>query len=1071
MSSDLEEYDVAIANIHDLWMRPLEICIYSYIMYQEIGLSIIPGLLFLLSFIPLQAWSGKMTTHYYATTSDTTDSRVKIMNEIIQGIQVIKMYAWEKSFAILIAKIRIKEMLGFKAVSNIQAILAATHFVSTISIFLSIMSYIYFGGTLGARKVFFISCFFNILNDGMIEDWPQSIIFCTHIYVSSKRILEFLLEGEVKENISNRQTNSDAKEKSVNFNKLSARWETNTETTLPHLKNIDVNIKQGSLVGVIGQVGSGKSTLLNVILGEVPITNGNLTINGKLSYTSQEPWVFEGSVRDNIVFVDEYDPVRYAQVVKACALLQDFKMFANGDQTLIGERGVTLSGGQKARISLARAVYRQADIYLFDDPLSAVDTEVGRHIFEKCIVEFLHDKIRILVTHQLQYLKDVEQVILLNSGQIEDQGPYSSIRKTNSFLKNLVSVEETKDDQKPEFQKQTSVLDKVEEHEVQEKVKEVKQGSRGWSAYSFYFEAFGNPYFVGAVFALIVLNKLTLTSVDYYLSRWVNWEQEISFNGTSTSEESTALRSKLILNYGFILLLALCVFLARTLGFFSMCLKIAYNIHDKLFNQICRASMHFFNTNTSGNILNSFARDVYVVDCCLPETYINVLTFLVDITALVVLVSIANPYLLIPAIFLMTVLCGMRQLYIRSSQDMKRIESSTRSPTFSMTNETFQGLTTIRAFNAEKSLQRIFHEDLDENSNAWFMFTSSNRAFALWIDLICVLYIFVVTFSFLIFKDNYKSGDVGLAILHCLSIIGSTQYNIRQTATLENQMTSVEKIMDYCKVAIEEGGNKKKSVDKKWPEKGEIDFVNLSLKYSIEGERILKNLNFRIKSQEKIGIVGRTGAGKSSLIQALFRLAVNEGTITIDNIDISELSLEDLRKKISIIPQDPVLFSGTLRYNLDPFCNHKDEELWMVLKQVELQDYVSSLPSELSCEMQNGGSNFSMGQRQLVCLARALLSKNKILILDEATANVDPETDKLIQSTIRSEFKNCTVLTIAHRLNTIMDSDRVLVMSGGEAVEFGSPVELLDLESGVFRQLVDQTGTSNAKILNTIARS
>lgn len=405
----------------------------------------------------------------------------------------------------------------------------------------------------------------------------------------------------------------------------------------------------------------------------------------------------------------------------------------------------------------------------------------------------------------------------------------------------------------------------------------------------------------------------------------------------------------------------------------------------------------------------------------------------------------------------MSILTGMRQLYIKTSQDLKRIESSSKSPASSMTNETFQGLTTIRAFDAEKSLQRIFHEYLDENSNAWFMFASSSRAFAVWIDFICLLYVCTVTFSFLLFKDNYQSGDVGLAIVQCLSIVGCTQYKIRQTATLENQMTSVEKIMNYCRVPIEENDGSKKKVKSDWPDKGEIEFTDLSLKYSADSENVLRRLNFKIRSREKFGIVGRTGAGKSSLIQALFRLAINEGTITIDDVDISEISLEDLRRKISIIPQDPVLFSGTLRYSLDPLGRHIDEDLWKVLKQVELQEFVSSLSGQLYCEMQNGGSNFSMGQRQLVCLARALLCKNKVLILDEATANVDPETDKLIQTTIRREFENCTVLTIAHRLNTIMDSDRVLVMRNGEGVEFGSPMELLERENGVFRHMVKES--------------
>uniref|UniRef100_T1GI51 ABC transmembrane type-1 domain-containing protein n=1 Tax=Megaselia scalaris TaxID=36166 RepID=T1GI51_MEGSC len=917
MSSDLEEYDVAIANIHDLWMRPLEVCIYGYIMSQEVGFAATSiGLLFLLMFIPLQAWCGKMTTHYYATTSDITDWRVKIMNEIFQGIQVIKMYVWEKSFAKLIAKIRIKEMAGFKAVSNIMTMLAGTHFVSTISVFLSIMTYIYFGGTLSARKVFFISSFFNILNEGMIEDWPQSIIFCTHLYVSSKRVTEFLLEGEFsskEETNSKRKVNENTKEKRLIFNNVSARWGTNTETTTPHLKNIDLTITDGCMVGVIGQVGSGKTTLLNCILGEVPIVEGSVIVDGKI--TSQEPWIIEGSIKDNIVFVDEYDSVRYAEVVKACSLLKDLKIFPNGDETLIGERGVTLSGGQKARINLARAVYRQADIYLLDDPLSAVDTEVGRHIFDQCITKLLKGKITVLVTHQHQYLKNVEQILVLNSGIIENQGSYQSIQKTSSFLKRLDSVDDLddlKDNQKPELQNQKSVsLNELEQHESQEKVKNLKKGIVSWDCYSFYFGALRNPIFVASVFFLIVLNKLTMTSVDYYL---VNWEQEMAANDTSPATESTSIRLQLIVNYGLILMVALIVFLAKTLGFFSMCLKIAYNMHDMFFNRISRASMYFFNTNNSGNL--------QIVSLEMSMLWI----FLVDFVGLLAIVSMANPYLLIPATFIMFVLYGMRTLYTKGSQDMKRIESASRSPIFSMTNETFQGLTTIRAFGAEKSLRKIFHEYLDDNSSAWFMFASSTRAFALWVDMICVLYIFIVTFSFLIFKDNYQSGDVGLAILHCLSIIGSTQYNIRQTVTLENQMTSVEKIMDYCKVPEEENANlEKKTVNSTWPKNGGIKFKNFSMKYSEIGSHILKNINIEIKPMEKVGIVGRTGAGKSSLIQALFRLAVNKGIVEIDNVDISELALEDLRSKISIIPQDPVLFSGTLKYNLDPFDNYKDD--------------------------------------------------------------------------------------------------------------------------------------------------
>lgn len=518
MSSDFDEYDVAIANIDDIWMRPLEVCIYGYIMYQEVGFACVVGILFLLSFIPLQIWCGKMSTYYYAVNSDITDSRIKIMNEIIQGIHVIKMYAWEKSFANLVDKIRIKEMDGFKAMYNIHTILSATNCVSTISVFLSIMTYIYFGGTLNARKVFFISCFFNTLKEGMIIDWPESVMFCTHLYVSSQRISNLLLEGNKSTNLK-RQVYSESVNKCLHFNNVSARWETNSESTVPHLKNLNLKIESGSLLGVIGQVGSGKSTLLNLILGEIPITEGILTVNGTISYASQEPWIFEGTIRENIVFVDEYNPLRYSEVVGACALLKDFQMFSKGDETQIGERGVTLSGGQKARISLARALYRQADIYLLDDPLSAVDTEVGRHIYKECLEKFLNGKIRILVTHQHQYLKNVEKIIIINNGVIVNEGSYEIIHKTNSFLRHSESVDNSKDKCR-DFQKQQSTINEIDNQEIPRNIPSKRKGGFNWESNFFYFGALGNPYIVGGLVLLMIVNKFTLTSVDLCLSKW-----------------------------------------------------------------------------------------------------------------------------------------------------------------------------------------------------------------------------------------------------------------------------------------------------------------------------------------------------------------------------------------------------------------------------------------------------------------------------------------------------------------------------------------------------------------------
>ncbi|KAL5288615.1 ABCC4.2 family protein [Megaselia abdita] len=1075
MSSSLDNFE-SIGNLTDLFMKPLELVIFGYIMYLELGIPAIIGIAFLLLFIPLQIWCGKMTTHHFNATEDICDKRIKLMNEVIQGIQVIKMYAWEKSFAKIISKLRIEEVVGFKKLGIIQTILFSTRFVSTVSIFLTIISFIYFGGILTARKVFFISSFFNIINHGMIEEWPISVIFLTLMGVSSKRIEEFLLTDESSQKVkeeqeSRRIVNEDSLEKSIYLEKLSSKWNSDMETTKPDLKELNIRITENQIVGVIGEVGSGKSTFLDTLLGEVPIVNGKLAINGKISYASQQPWVFEGTIRDNIVFTSEYDSVKYAEVVKACALLPDFKMLANGDQTVVGERGITLSGGQKARISLARAVYREADIYLLDDPLSAVDTEVGKHIFDECINKYLTGKIRILVTHQLQYLKSVDHLILLNGGEIEDQGPYNMVKKGHIFFKTLKSVEEQHGVCKSEQERDVDDCETRTESDEEDEDEEDDEDEKAvvWSSYVYYFKAFGNPLLAAAIMFSFVISDLLITSVDYYLSRWVDWEQEVALNTTNT-ENHIETRTNLIFNYGLIITVGLFVFVLRTTGIFYMGLEIALNLHNRMFSRITRATMNFFNTNLSGTILKRFAGDIRTLDYGLSDTIMFCTNFLVEIIGLFIIMAITNPIILIPAVSTLAILFVLRHYYMKSSKDIQDIASEAESPIYSLTNETFQGLTTIRAFKAENDLEGLFHDCLDNSTNSWFMSTSATTAFGVWTDFICVLYVFFVVFGFLFFKDNYTSGDVGLAILHCIVFIGPMQYNLRDTASLSKDMTSVVRIMKYCQVDIEEDDEKmKKKTPVNFPEKGRIEIDNLNMKYSKEGGFVLKNISLEIMSGEKLGVVGRTGAGKSSLIQAIFRLAINEGSIKIDDIETSDIPLEDLRKSISIIPQDPVLFSGTLRYNLDPFDNYSEDEMWDALKQVELKDHVSSLPQELESKILSGGSNFSMGQRQLLCLARALLSKNKILILDEATANVDPKTDRLIQTTIRTEFKDCTVITIAHRLNTIMDSDRVLVMSGGQISEIGSPRDLLRRD-GAFRQLVDQTGTSNARVLEDLVR-
>ncbi|EDX04221.1 GD22416 [Drosophila simulans] len=516
-----------------------------------------------------------------------------------------------------------------------------------------------------------------------------------------------------------------------------------------------------------------------------------------------------------------------------------------------------------------------------------------------------------------------------------------------------------------------------------------------------------------------------------------------------------------------ITVLTILVTVARSFLFFNLAMKASIRLHNSMFRGITRAAMYFFNTNPSGRILNRFSKDMGQVDEILPAVMMDVIQIFLALAGIVIVIAVVNPLFLIPTVVLGIIFYQLRTFYLKTSRDVKRMEAITRSPVYSHLAASLTGLSTIRAFGAQRVLEAEFDNYQDMHSSAFYMFISTSRAFGYWLDCFCVIYIAIITLSFFIFPPA-NGGDA-------MGMTGMVQWGMRQSAELENTMTAVERVVEYEDIepegALEAPADKKPP--KSWPEQGKIVFDELSLRYTPDpkSENVLKSLSFVIKPKEKVGIVGRTGAGKSSLINALFRLSYNDGSVLIDKRDTSEMGLHDLRSKISIIPQEPVLFSGTMRYNLDPFDEYSDEKLWRSLEEVKLKEVVADLPSGLQSKITEGGTNFSVGQRQLVCLARAILRENRILVMDEATANVDPQTDGLIQTTIRNKFKECTVLTIAHRLHTIMDSDKVLVMDAGRAVEFGTPYELLTLaDSKVFHGMVKQTGHATYESLLKIAQ-
>ncbi|XP_043642473.1 probable multidrug resistance-associated protein lethal(2)03659 [Drosophila teissieri] len=1117
ISNDLGRMDTFLQFTHYLWLAPLQTLLVTYFMYQAIGIAAVFGMTFMLLFIPLQMYLGNKISELRLKTALRTDKRMRIMTEIIAGIQVIKMYAWELPFEKLVAHARHKEVNAIRHVAFAKCLLFSfNRFLTPVSIFLSLVGYVLLGRFLTAEVAFLITAYYNVVRTNMTVYFSLGMTQTAETLVSIKRVQTFLLSGEVEAPGEKVVANGaedvlqEASEKllempmligtpekpqhhsedRISISELTAKWVTSGSPDYT-LSGVNLQVSAGTLLAIVGHTGSGKSSLIQAILGELRAESGEIEVTGSISYAAQEPWLFSGTVRQNILFGQPMDRRRYDLVVRKCALERDFELLPLKDKTILADRGASLSGGQKARISLARSVYRDASIYLLDDPLSAVDSNVARRLFEDCLRGYLRDKTVILVTNQLQFLQQADQIVIMEKGQVRAVGTYESLHKSGvdfgSVLVDPVDHNEPAEDRSiissVTDQRRSSVKSVLSNAEScpedlqEEQVINLDRqhvDRNGLGVYIDYFRAGGGFLSFSVIMSFFVCSQGLASLGDYFLSPWVSGNDiKVAHNDTTYSRD-VDIEVHAAYIFMLITVLSIIVTIKRSFLFFNLAMKASTQLHNSMFRGMSRASMYFFNTNPAGGILNRFSKDMGQVDEMLPSIMMTVIQEFLLISGNIIVISIVNPLFLIPALAFGVVIYYLRSFYLKTSRDVKRLEASTRSPVYSHFASSLTGLTTIRAFGAGSILEAEFDSYQDMHSSASYMFISTSRAFAYWMDTFCVLYIVIVTLAFFIFPPS-SAADVGLAITQAMGLTSTVQWAVRQSTELENTMISVERVIDYEE--IEPEGALEAPTDEKppesWPEHGRIEFDHLSLRYKPheKTESVLKSLSFVIKPKEKVGIVGRTGAGKSSLINALFRLSYNDGSVLIDDRDTSDMGLHDLRSKISIIPQEPVLFSGTVRHNLDPFDEYSDERLWCALEEVELKDVVSSVATGLETKITEGGSNFSVGQRQLVCLARAILRDNRILVMDEATANVDPQTDALIQATIRNKFRECTVLTVAHRLHTIMDSDRVLVMDAGRVVEFATPFELLTAkDTNVFHDLVKQTGQATYDALLKISQ-
>ncbi|CAH1980241.1 unnamed protein product [Acanthoscelides obtectus] len=945
LSNDVSRFDACTSMFHHLWVGPVEILIVMYLTYYYMGYTALVGTLFLLFFIPVQSYMGKLISKFRLRTALRTDQRVRLMNEVISGIQVIKMYTWEEAFAKAVELVRRNEMTCIKSASYIRAIsMSCGLILNRTAIYLCILVYVLTGSVLTSSYVYTMTTFFRLLNS-VTMFFPQAITSSCEVYVSVKRIEKFLLYEEIEPRFREDQRLSDDEKSHIGINLKNASIKWRKDATDYILENITMEAGSRRLTVIVGSVGSGKTTLLHVFLKELYPVEGTARILGTVSYASQEPWLFGASIRQNILFGQKYIKSKYDEVVRVCALERDFELLAHGDHTLIGERGVSLSGGQRARVNLARAVYKEADIYLLDDPLSAVDTHVGKHLFEKCICGYLGSKCVILVTHQLQYLKRANSIYMLEDGKIKASGSYSDIKASGTIFTRLASQIEDED----EVRRKSAVPKEKEEHEVQVLEKEAKaSGNVPWSVYRDFLNAGGGTMNVVILILGFVLSQSSDSIAEYFVTWWVNIEQVRSSNASTPTALTVSLNDsdsrptiedpyadwwlrplfsdseKAIAYYSALCISIVVLTLARSIYFYNWCLTASTTLHKYMMDNIVYSSMLFFSKNPSGRILNRFSKDIGSLDEMLPYTLLDTVQIGVRVVAISIVIGSLSYWIVIPSIVIVVLFYILRTVYLQTSRDVKRIESITRSPIFTHLSTSLQGLTTIRALKAEQTLTKEFDIYQNKNTAAYFMFLGASRTFGFWLDAICVLYVAAAIFILLFVKSETFGGNIGLALTQAMGITGMFQWGMRQWSELENQMTSVQRVQEYA-VLKQEADEGKYQPPTEWPDKGKVEFDNMSLQYSPNEPFILKKVTIVVQPREKVGIVGRTGAGKSSLIQALFRLAHVEGRILIDNIDTKTIPLKRLRSSISIIPQEPVLFSGTFRRNLDPFDEYKDE--------------------------------------------------------------------------------------------------------------------------------------------------
>eukprot|EP01083_Nonionella_stella_P253748 872873_1 len=1087
MSDDIQKFEDFFVNLVEcVGSVFLIIALVYFTVVHMVFILVGFGLLLLL--IPLFVSTAPIFAKYKAHILSHTDTRLRLIKEALNGYINTKMYAWEPSILQLVQDTR-KQEVGYLIKKGRITATNLTMMLISETVVLAVIMLWYFWEyeVLYVSVIYPVLLLYDCLKLGFVYYLPTTLQAYYELHVSMKRLVDFLQTPELfTANHAHEDRISD--HPSIRINSVSFYWpqihlvekhNRSFKMSKRALSSVNVSFEDNAFVGIIGKVGSGKTALLLSIIGELKADEeshtGDVSITGKIGYCCQSPWIFNGSIKENILFGNEYDVEWYEKVVYACSLDIDFADLPHRDETIIGERGINLSGGQKTRINLARCVYDKPMVLLLDDCLSSVDPVVANHIF----VNLLHNEtglmkhtLRLLVTHQINILPQMDQIVIMQNQKIAYMNEYSKL-EANEYI-NIMDI--TSVDERVCAQESRALLINENDYVVEMKandcenlrllankqsVIDTEESVTGAVPFSCYLALlFPNTrsrwkiVLKCVAFVLLMLSaSICSLATNFWLGVWASYPAEQQSNRTY------------IILYLSLIVLTIAFEFIRIFTIYMTLFAGASALHNKMFRAVLYSSVHFYESNPVGRILNRFSQDQFNMDEKLPGSFAFFVTIIVSFCVAIFLIMLVTPLLYIAIIPLAIIIGIVIQKYLPISRSLKRLEATTKSPIYSYFTVIFAGLSSIRSYrkqthvldHAYALIGRHAAVSLSSHASQGWLGFRANIAYSIALTMVC--------FVSLHLSGTVSPASVGILLFYFFLGSSKLTFVVLKFAEVESYMTSTERVMEYGDLRTEKDEmeiyrNQMIHPPKTWPTRGDIEIKDLSVSYRSYLEPVLNDISVSIKHGERVGIVGRTGSGKTTMFKSLFRLIKphqNDGYITIDGVNIWDIPLHVLRRALFVIPQNCVLFSATLRYNLDPFNEYTDDVLYQILNEVTLN--LDELGIDLDSVTTEYGGNLSVGQTQLICVARALLnySKNRILLIDEATANIDPHTDEIIQNLFQSKlFKNKTVLTISHRVTNVVNYDKILVMDSGEIKEFDSPQNLLQNEDSIFYKMYNK---------------